>query len=284
MSDLSLISDAEDRKSDDSLSLSSCGLTMLRSLFNAVRTSSCAFAAVLLSAALFMSASEATELELESSGKTRQAALGNLKMSALRNVLSRNLHADDMRGRARELRTEVFEHVNEIVSVVGDVAYREEGEKTYARAVVDVDDDAVWRKVAKIPGLKEKAERILNADAPDGEETGAAPQNGEEQREAESGQDVTAESRAGAADEGSEDGAQEIGKPSPGGRPDLGNSGMNSDETSGGGNAAKAESADAAGGASSVSFSGGYGLFALLLSAAVFLFIMFFFSEHDNSV
>ena len=263
---------------------------MFCSCFSAVRPACGAFVAALLSAALFMTVSDSTELELEASGKTRQAALGNLKMSALRNVLNRNLTADELRGGARALRTEVFEHVNELVLVEGDVVYREEGDKTFARAVANVDDVALWQNVAKIPGLKGKAEQFLNGGTSEngGSDAGASP--GEERRETDAGSD----DRQPVADDDDRSGAiaQETDETSPVDRPepdDTGASDMNSDKTAGDGKdvgnevqAAQKDEDESVSGAGSR--SGGYGMFAVLLSAAVFLFIMFFFSERDNAV
>ncbi len=55
--------------------------------------------------------------QLESSGRDEKAAAGNLKMSALRECVKRMISEDDLRSKARVLRTEIFMKADEFVTL-----------------------------------------------------------------------------------------------------------------------------------------------------------------------
>ena len=57
----------------------------------------------------------------EASGRDEISALGNLKMTALRQTLKDILSPSDIKEHARELRQEVFLRVNELVKVEDDI-------------------------------------------------------------------------------------------------------------------------------------------------------------------
>ncbi len=103
---------------------------------------------VILTSALNFS--YASSYDLEASGKTEAAALGNLKMSALRQGVSNALSKDEVKNNAKLLRNEIFLKVDKFTTVQGDVVYRVENNKTFAKGKVDVDDEAI---VAVIKGL-----------------------------------------------------------------------------------------------------------------------------------
>ncbi len=90
----------------------------------------------------------------EASGRDEISALGNLKMTALRQTLKDILSPSDIKTHARELRQEVFLRVNELVKVEDDIQYRTEDGRIIISGSVDVDRDAVVAAVEKIPGIK----------------------------------------------------------------------------------------------------------------------------------
>lgn len=90
----------------------------------------------------------------EASGRDEISALGNLKMTALRQTLKDILSPSDIKTHARELRQEVFLRVNELVKVEDDIQYRTEDGRIIISGSVDVDREAVVASVEKIPGIK----------------------------------------------------------------------------------------------------------------------------------
>lgn len=104
----------------------------------------------------------------EASGRDEISALGNLKMTALRQTLKDILSPSDIKEHARELRQEVFLRVNELVKVEDDIQYRTEDGRIIISGSVDVDREAVVAAVEKIPGIriiKESSDSSLTAES-----------------------------------------------------------------------------------------------------------------------
>ena len=115
---------------------------------------------VILTSALNFS--YASSYDLEASGKTEAAALGNLKMSALRQGVSNALSKDEVKNNAKLLRNEIFLKVDKFTTVQGDVVYRVENNKTFAKGKVDVNDEAIVAVIKRLP-LKDSSKSANEA-------------------------------------------------------------------------------------------------------------------------
>ncbi len=102
-------------------------------------------------------------LEAVASGGTEQAALGKLKLQALRTCLQEQMSAEDIRAQARVLRSEIFLKADELV-VPGEIAYAQKGNKVEARGTVTVHDEALAEILKKL-GLR----TVTAAAAPEAE-------------------------------------------------------------------------------------------------------------------
>ncbi len=94
--------------------------------------------------------------QLESSGRDEKAAAGNLKMSALRECVKRMISEDDLRSKARVLRTEIFMKADEFVTLDdSSLKISEKSGKYVITGTAKVNDEAVMARLAKIPELNE---------------------------------------------------------------------------------------------------------------------------------
>lgn len=115
---------------------------------------------VLLGVMLFsagIGGAQALIYEGEASGKTQDAALGNLKMTALRQGVANALSKDEIKENSRLLRNEIFLKVNDFTAVQGEVSYRTENHKTYAKGKVEVNEDSIRATLQKLPLADPKA-------------------------------------------------------------------------------------------------------------------------------
>ena len=116
-----------------------------------------------------------TVYQAEAVGKNEEAALGNLKMNALRQSLQTIIPAEEIKKNAKSLRSNVFIRVNEYTSTGSDLVYTSESNKTHVSGNVDVDEDAIRQALAQIPELKGKMTASGNAGDPVKNDTPAAP-------------------------------------------------------------------------------------------------------------
>ncbi len=106
--------------------------------------------------------SMAEVISYEAYGRDEVSALGNLKMTALRETVKKLLVPDDIRTHSAELRKGLFLRVNEFVSVGDDIIFRDENGKIFITGSVEVDRKAVISVIKGIPGLES---RILTDEA-----------------------------------------------------------------------------------------------------------------------
>lgn len=95
--------------------------------------------------------------QLEGTGKDEKAAIGNLKMTALRNCIKNMISDDDIRNYARVLRTDVFMKVDELVAVdESSLKVLQNGGRYTVKGTATVNDDAVMAKLVRIPELNDR--------------------------------------------------------------------------------------------------------------------------------
>ncbi|MBQ8707189.1 MAG: ankyrin repeat domain-containing protein [Succinivibrionaceae bacterium] len=117
----------------------------------------------------------AAAYQAEAYGRDEASALGNLKMKALRDALKEVLSAEDIKDHARVLRAEVLLKIDDYVKAGNDVVYTEKNKKIFASGMVEVDQEALLRKLGSIaeldgriggleseaqPGVHQPSERI----------------------------------------------------------------------------------------------------------------------------
>jgi hypothetical protein len=96
----------------------------------------------------------ATSYNVEAYGRDEKAALGNLKMSALRDSLKTIISEKELKDYAKVLRTEIFLNVDSFVTPGSDLVYENKNQKVFAKGSVDVNEDALRSKLASIPEFK----------------------------------------------------------------------------------------------------------------------------------
>ena len=111
-----------------------------------------------ISGLMFLSGicSAGTVYQVEASGKNDEAALGNLKMTALRKSLQTIIPAEEIKKNAGALRTGVFTRVDDFTKPGEDLVYSKENNKSKVQGSVDVNEEALRNAVAQIPALKEQ--------------------------------------------------------------------------------------------------------------------------------
>ena len=100
--------------------------------------------------------SAGTVYQVEASGKNDEAALGNLKMTALRKSLQTIIPAEEIKKNAGALRTGVFTRVDDFTKPGEDLVYSKENNKSKVQGSVDVNEEALRNAVAQIPALKDQ--------------------------------------------------------------------------------------------------------------------------------
>ena len=105
---------------------------------------------------LFGICSAGTVYQVEASGKNDEAALGNLKMTALRKSLQTIIPAEEIKKNAGALRTGVFTRVDDFTKPGEDLVYSKENNKSKVQGSVDVNEEALRNAVAQIPALKDQ--------------------------------------------------------------------------------------------------------------------------------
>ncbi len=95
----------------------------------------------------------AGDYEVSSQGKDEAAALGNLKMNALRSAVKEVISDDLLKTHARELRTQVFLKVNDLTET-GDVTYETVDGKITAQGVVKVNERQLLDSMGSIGELR----------------------------------------------------------------------------------------------------------------------------------
>ncbi len=95
-----------------------------------------------------------TDYDLEASGKNEAAALGNLKMQALRTEMARHLSQDEIKSNAKIIRTEIFLKIDDFVSEAGEISYTQNEKKVIARGRISVDDEKLLAALGKTPLAK----------------------------------------------------------------------------------------------------------------------------------
>jgi hypothetical protein len=90
----------------------------------------------------------------EAYGRDEGAALGNLKMSALRDSLKNIITEKEIKDYARVLRTEIFLHVDSFVTPGDDLVYEKKNQKIFAKGSMNVDEEALYKKLADIPEFR----------------------------------------------------------------------------------------------------------------------------------
>ena len=118
-----------------------------------------------ISGLMFLSGicSAGTVYQVEASGKNDEAALGNLKMTALRKSLQTIIPAEEIKKNAGALRTGVFTRVDDFTKPGEDLVYSKENNKSKVQGSVDVNEEALRNAVAQIPALKDQ---IIAPDTP----------------------------------------------------------------------------------------------------------------------
>ena len=111
-----------------------------------------------ISGLMFLSGicSAGTVYQVEASGKNDEAALGNLKMTALRKSLQTIIPAEEIKKNAGALRTGVFTRVDDFTKPGEDLVYSKENNKSKVQGSVDVNEEALRNAVAQIPALKDQ--------------------------------------------------------------------------------------------------------------------------------
>ena len=111
-----------------------------------------------ISGLMFLSGicSAGTVYQVEASGKNDEAALGNLKMTALRKSLQTIIPAEEIKKNAGALRTCVFTRVDDFTKPGEDLVYSKENNKSKVQGSVDVNEEALRNAVAQIPALKDQ--------------------------------------------------------------------------------------------------------------------------------
>ena len=99
-------------------------------------------------------AAATAEYDLEASGKNEAAALGNLKMQALRTEMARHLSQDEIKSNAKIIRTEIFLKIDDFVSEAGEISYTQNEKKVIARGRISVDDEKLLSVLGKTPLAK----------------------------------------------------------------------------------------------------------------------------------
>ncbi|SFS36366.1 Ankyrin repeat [Succinivibrio dextrinosolvens] len=114
--------------------------------------------------AIFSESVIASSYELEATGKDEAAALGNLKMAALRAEVQKTLSKDEMKQNAKLLRNEVFLKVNDFTHESGTPAYSTENNKVKVKGSIEVDSDKLLSVLGKAPLVKEGAVKADTSD------------------------------------------------------------------------------------------------------------------------
>ncbi|WP_406547026.1 hypothetical protein [Succinimonas sp.] len=110
-------------------------------------------------------AAATTDYDLEASGKNEAAALGNLKMQALRTEMARHLSQDEIKSNAKIIRTEIFLKIDDFVSEAGEISYSQEEKKVIARGRISVDDEKLLAVLGKTPLAKSSGANGVNETA-----------------------------------------------------------------------------------------------------------------------
>ena len=109
-------------------------------------------------------AAAASDYDLEASGKNEAAALGNLKMQALRTEMTRHLSQDEIKSNAKIIRTEIFLKIDDFVSEAGEISYTQDEKKVIAKGRISVDDEKLLAVLGKTPLAKsEGANKVTEA-------------------------------------------------------------------------------------------------------------------------
>ena len=124
-----------------------------------------------------------TAYEMEAAGKNEAAALGNLKIKALRTEMARHLSQDELKSNAKIIRTEIFLKIDDYVSPEGEISYRTEGDRVVAAGQVTVDDARILATLGKNSLVKEGSVSGSPAEEP----ASAPPENTEAQVPPDSG-------------------------------------------------------------------------------------------------
>lgn len=94
-------------------------------------------------------AAATADYDLEASGKNEAAALGNLKMQALRTEMARHLSQDEIKSNAKIIRTEIFLKIDDFVSEAGEISYSQDEKKVIAKGRISVDDEKLLAVLGK---------------------------------------------------------------------------------------------------------------------------------------
>lgn len=115
------------------------------------------FVRLALSAAALFWAQDlmAASYELEASGRDEAAALGNLKMTAVRESVKSVLSPEELKSHAGPIRSEIFLKVNELAVPAEGIRYRTENGKVIASGTVEVRDEEILDRLGRIPELNE---------------------------------------------------------------------------------------------------------------------------------
>ncbi len=115
------------------------------------------FVRLALSAAALFWAQDlmAASYELEASGRDEAAALGNLKMTAVRESVKSVLSPEELKSHAGSIRSEIFLKVNELAVPAEGIRYRTENGKVIASGTVEVRDEEILDRLGRIPELNE---------------------------------------------------------------------------------------------------------------------------------
>ncbi len=114
--------------------------------------------------AIFSESVIASSYELEATGKDEAAALGNLKMAALRAEVQKTLSKDEMKQNAKLLRNEVFLKVNDFTHESGTPAYSTENNKVKVKGSIEVDSDKLLSVLGKAPLVKEGNDKASSSE------------------------------------------------------------------------------------------------------------------------
>ncbi|MBQ8707469.1 MAG: ankyrin repeat domain-containing protein [Succinivibrionaceae bacterium] len=106
--------------------------------------------AAAVAAGLFIAAgvAQAGEHALEGSGGSQKAAVGNLRLAALRAEIAKHVKQADIEANARSLRKEIFLRAEDFARVAEDVSIETAGGKVKARGVVSVDEEKLRAALA----------------------------------------------------------------------------------------------------------------------------------------
>ena len=110
-------------------------------------------------------AAATAEYDLEASGKNEAAALGNLKMQALRTEMARHLSQDEIKSNAKIIRTEIFLKIDDFVSEAGEISYTQNEKKVIVRGRISVDDEKLLSVLGKTPLAKSSGANGVNETA-----------------------------------------------------------------------------------------------------------------------